>query len=469
MSRIYPVSFLLRRLIYVCLMASPMIHLSSCQPDDEHFRMPEEMQYRIFERLETDPDFSTFVKGIELAGLKEILQRSGLYTTFAPTNAAFDAYLQANGYASIESIPDTVLVPLINYHFMVPMKFSFDFKEPARLNTRANKHLSVSGEGGTFTVNGIPVLPEKVNMEAMNGAIHGIPEVLVVPPTLDEAISKRTDLKTYAKLLKTFTLRRFDAQASTDTNGDGTIDSVFVEESLITGFWWRDQTALLTAFAPTDEAFATFLAENGYASLEEVPKYVLEIILKYHFVEGAKKLADLGEATETIGEEILLLSNSAVVTADIALNNGFLHVTQKVLFPPSLGTLTGLIYLDKDKDLSKFAQAVQKAAMSAELASATQEFTVFAPTNDAFAASGINVETETADVLAKIVRYHILRSKIMSGNLTGTHATHLGADKQITIVGTAISGAVNTATIIETDIVATNGVLHKIDAVLKPE
>ena len=455
-------------LIYLYLLGFPLLYLSSCKPDDEHFAMPAEMSVRIYEQLVKDPDYSTFVKGIEKAGLKDILQRSGLYTAFAPTNAAWEEYLKANNYSSIESIPDTILTPLINYHFMEPMKFSFDFKEPTRYTTRANKHLSLDRPSGKFTVNGIEVIPEKMDGEAMNGAIHGIGKVLVAPPTLEEALAKRTDLKTFRQLLKTFTLRRFDAQGSRDNNGDGVIDSMFVEESLITGFWWRDQTKLLTAFAPTDAAFTAFFNANGYASYSEVPRNVLELIIKYHFVEGAKKIAEATNLT-TIGLEKLTVGAADVVTPDIALNNGLLHVTNKVLLPPSLGTITGLVFLNLDKDLSMFGTAVQKAAIAQELADATKQFTVFAPTNAAFVASNINVDNATAADLAKIVRYHILKSKVMVADLNGEYETHLAADKKITVSGTTITGIKNSATITQSDKVATNGVLHKIDKVLLPE
>jgi transforming growth factor-beta-induced protein len=432
--------------------------------------MPEEMSARVYGRLATDPDYSTFVKGIDKAGLKDILQRSGLYTAFAPTNAAWDEYLKSNNYSSIESIPDTILVPLINYHFMEPMKFSFDFKEPTRYITRANKHLALNRQGEKFTVNGVEVMPEKMNGEAMNGAIHGIGKVLIAPPTLEQALAKRTDMKNFRQLLKTFTLRRFDARSSRDTNNDGKIDSVFVEESLITGFWWRNQVDLLTAFAPTDAAWEEFFRANGYANFGEVPRNVLELLVKYHFIPlTAKKMSDLGSSVETLGKEMLTIPAATFVTPDIVLNNGFLHVTNKVLLPPSLGTLTGLIYLNRDKDLSSFSAAVEKAAMAQDLADATKQYTVFAPTNAAFAAANINVTTTSAADLAKIVRYHILKSKKMAAELGGTYETHLDANKKITVTGTTITGVRNSAKITATDKVASNGVLHKIDTVLRPE
>jgi transforming growth factor-beta-induced protein len=308
-----------------------------------------------------------------------------------------------------------------------------------------------------------------MDAKAMNGAIHGIDKVLIAPPTLEEAARKRDDLNTFRRLLKTFTLRRFDARASRDNDGDGIIDSVFVEEPLITGLWWRNQAELLTAFAPTDAAFNEFFRANGYASYSEVPRNVLEILIKYHFVKEQKKLADLGTSVKTAGDEMLTVTAGDITTPDIQLNNGVLHVTNKVLLPPSLGTLTGLIYLNADKDLSSFAAAVEKAAMGKDLSDASKQYTVFAPTNAAFTAAGINVQNTGADVLAKVVRYHVLNSKVMAANLSGEYETNLAADKKIKIAGTTITGVKNSANITQTDKVATNGVLHKIDKVLLPE
>jgi transforming growth factor-beta-induced protein len=457
-----------RHFRYLCIFMLTMLYLSGCRPDDSYFDSPPDMQVRVFERLAEDTAYSTFVKGVEKAGLKDILQRSGLYTAFAPTNAAFADYLSANNYSSIESIPDSVLVPLINYHFMVPMKFSYDFSGKTRYNTRANVYLNINRQGDTFTVNDVQVLPERRDVVAMNGAIHGINKVLVAPPSLEKALEKRSDLTIFRQLLRTFTLRRFDPQSSTDSDGDGDIDSVFVEESLLTGFWWRDQTQMITAFAPTDAAFQTFFTENGYASYNDVPRNVLEQLINYHFLKGAYKMAELTVPMETIGKETLTVPGDAVSTPDVALSNGYLHVTNKVLMPPSLTTLTGLVYLDRDKDLSMFATAVKSAAMADDLAMLDQKYTVFAPTNAAFTAAGIDVNTMSAADLEKIVRYHVLPTEKRSADLNGTHTT-MYSDKTLTISGNTITGAMNSATITQQDKVTANGVLHKIDAVLKAE
>jgi uncharacterized surface protein with fasciclin (FAS1) repeats len=170
---------------------------------------------------------------------------------------------------------------------------------------------------------------------------------------------------------------------------------------------------------------------------------------------------------ETIGKEKLTVNSNDVRNPDVVLSNGFMHVTNKVLLPPTLSTLTGLIYLDRDKDLSMFATAVKSAALADDLAMMDKKYTVFAPTNAAFTAANINVNTASAADLEKIVRYHLLESEKRSADLNGTHTTMNG--KTLTISGNDITGLRNAGTITEKDKVAANGVLHKINTVLRAD
>lgn len=99
-------------------------------------------------------------------------------------------------------------------------------------------------------------------------------------------------------------------------------------------------------------------------------------------------------------------------------------------------------------------------------------FTVFAPTDDAFAALPAGtvedlLKPENKDKLVSILTYHVVPGKVMSGDLTEgmTAATVNGADVTITLEGGA---KVNGANVTTADIEATNGVIHVIDAVIMP-
>lgn len=99
-------------------------------------------------------------------------------------------------------------------------------------------------------------------------------------------------------------------------------------------------------------------------------------------------------------------------------------------------------------------------------------FTVFAPTDAAFAALPAGtvedlLKPENKDKLVAILTYHVVAGKVMSTDLTEgmKAATVNGAEVTITLDGGA---KVNGATISAADIVATNGVIHVIDAVILP-
>ena len=99
-------------------------------------------------------------------------------------------------------------------------------------------------------------------------------------------------------------------------------------------------------------------------------------------------------------------------------------------------------------------------------------FTVFAPTDEAFAALPAGtvedlLKPENKDKLAAILTNHVVAGKVMSGDLTeGMMVPSLqGGELTITLDGGA---KVNVANITTADIEATNGVIHVIDAVLLP-
>lgn len=99
-------------------------------------------------------------------------------------------------------------------------------------------------------------------------------------------------------------------------------------------------------------------------------------------------------------------------------------------------------------------------------------FTVFAPTDEAFAALPAGtvedlLKPENKDKLTAILTYHVVAGKVMSGDLTeGMMApTVQGAEATITLEG---GPKVNGANITTADIEASNGVIHVIDAVIMP-
>lgn len=123
-----------------------------------------------------------------------------------------------------------------------------------------------------------------------------------------------------------------------------------------------------------------------------------------------------------------------------------------------------------NEDFSTLVAAITAAGLG-ETLSGEGPFTVFAPTNEAFAAlpAGLLDKlllAENKDVLVKILTYHVLAGEVMAAAVTAGDATTVEGS---TIAITTEGGVkVNDATVTATDVPASNGVIHMIDKVLVP-
>lgn len=117
--------------------------------------------------------------------------------------------------------------------------------------------------------------------------------------------------------------------------------------------------------------------------------------------------------------------------------------------------------------------AVQAAGL-VETLKGDGPFTVFAPTDEAFAALPEGtVETlllpENKDQLVEILTYHVVPAKVMSGDIAGKRAQVLTVQGDRLSVNAKRGVKVNDAEVVQADIEASNGVIHVVDAVILPE
>ena len=133
-----------------------------------------------------------------------------------------------------------------------------------------------------------------------------------------------------------------------------------------------------------------------------------------------------------------------------------------------------------NENFSTLVAAVLEAEL-AETLSGEGPFTVFAPTNDAFAAAlealGITAEDLLASPdLGGILTYHVVAGKLMAADVISAIEAGYGTALVETVNGASITGDVvdgnvvidGAATVISTDLEAGNGVVHVIDAVILP-
>jgi uncharacterized surface protein with fasciclin (FAS1) repeats len=238
-----------------------------------------------------------------------------------------------------------------------------------------------------------------------------------------------------------------------------------------------------TVFAPTDAAFAS-LPSGTIETLLTDPTGTLAQILLYHVVAGQALSATLSDGqtittllgediTVTIGMNGVMINNATVVVADITATNGVVHVIDAVLLPPAPQPTTTVVDVIVNSDVHNTLEAAVVAAGLVETLSGTGPFTVFAPTDAAFAALPAGtVETLLADptgTLTQILLYHVVGAQALSTDLTNGQTVATLQGQNVTVTINAEGVFINNAQVTVADIVTDNGVIHVIDAVLLPQ
>ena len=244
-----------------------------------------------------------------------------------------------------------------------------------------------------------------------------------------------------------------------------------------------------TIFAPTNEAFAALLTELGVTKEQLLAnKPLLTAVLQYHVVSGEVRKADipLGKAIEPLSGGFFKIDKvgagyvitdgrnrtSNIVTADVMTTNGVVHVIDKVLLPADKDVVQTAMALP---DFSILVEAVTAADLGSTLSGAGP-YTVFAPTNEAFAALltelGVTKGQLLADksLLTKVLTYHVLPARVLKADVVpGVEPATVEGETFSISAGLQITdkrGRV--ANITSTDVLASNGVIHVIDKVILP-
>jgi len=235
-----------------------------------------------------------------------------------------------------------------------------------------------------------------------------------------------------------------------------------------------------TVLAPTDEAFAKLPKGTVETLLKPENKQQLIGILKYHVISGkvlAETVVTLSGAKSLNGQQIdiavtdgkVSVDKAQVVKTDIDCSNGVIHVIDQVILPASDNIAATAEKAGSFKTLLAAAQA----AGLVDALSGKDALTVFAPTDEAFSnlpAGTVEslLKPENKAKLAGILKYHVVAGRVYSSDaLKAGKAQTLQGDSVTISSGSGVA-KVNGAKLLKTDLDASNGVIHVIDAVLLP-
>lgn len=235
-----------------------------------------------------------------------------------------------------------------------------------------------------------------------------------------------------------------------------------------------------TVFAPTDAAFAKLPKGTVESLLEPENKDKLRAVLLYHVVPGRALAEDVVSKkawTTAMGQRVDIttphggaqIDGVSIVKTDIEASNGVIHVIDRVIMPE---TRTIPEVADAAGSFATLLTAVKTAGL-ADTLMGEGPYTVFAPTDEAFAKLGTKVqdllEPENRDTLVKILTSHVVPGRVYADQVAAMHEaeTLSGASAPIKTRGESVSIA--GAKVIQADIEASNGVIHVIDAVIVPD
>ena len=244
-----------------------------------------------------------------------------------------------------------------------------------------------------------------------------------------------------------------------------------------------------TVFAPTNAAFSALLTELGMTKEQLLAdKPLLTAVLQYHVLGArvAKSQIQLGKAitplaggifkVDQVGTDLVVTDGrnrtARIVATDISASNGVVHLLDKVILPADKTVVETAV---ANPSFSILVEAVVAADLAGAL-SGPGPFTVFAPTDAAFAdlltELGVTKEQLLADttLLTSVLAYHVIPGRVLAADV-------MPGNQPATVQGEIFSidaGLVitdqrgRTADITATDVLASNGVIHVLDKVILP-
>ena len=303
----------------ILMMFVLVVFLASCDKDDDNPGTPPAEMKSIVEIASSDDNYSILVDALVKADLVNTLSTDGPFTVFAPTNAAFETLFETLGVNGIEDLSAEALTPILLYHVLSGKAMSTDIStgyfETLSAATADNKGMVLYAMVDDMVKINNSAMVIAADVEATNGVVHVIDQVILPPTVVDIALQNSTFSTLVAAVVKAGLVEALSAAGP------------------------------YTVFAPTNAAFDAAFVALGVSGLDDLSAEALTPILLYHVVPDNVLAAEVSTGmvptlnTEsnisiTVTDMGVMLNNSAnVVATDVQGSNGVVHVIDSVILP----------------------------------------------------------------------------------------------------------------------------------------
>jgi transforming growth factor-beta-induced protein len=420
---------------------------------------------------------SSLVSAVQSAGLVTALSYpNGPFTVFAPNNAAFAKF-------PVGAITDvTDLANTLKYHVIQGRFYASNLVATQTVTTLFGDTITIAKNGSVVTINGYATVT-LADVDCTNGVVHVIDTVI------------ETNNMTIAK-----------AATSTGSTGSNALSSLlsFVGTAGLTSTF-TTASSTYTLLAPINSAFVAFHKTNigsWYTNAKWAPTQ-LAGLLKNHVIgstvfssaltngQVVPTLAGAGSLTVSIVGSTVTFSaqkgsSGTVTVADIPSYKGVVHTINGVLIPnaPAQFPTNDIVgNAVATPTLSFLVSLLTNASLVSALADPNGPYTVLAPLDSAFNAISSTLAGLSADQVATVLKYHVIKNDInANGRLYSTDLVN--GSTYTTLDGYSLTCLIDTTTtpatvsflsssgivakVTQADVDSSNGVVHIIDTVLIP-
>ncbi|MEO0510207.1 MAG: fasciclin domain-containing protein [Verrucomicrobiota bacterium] len=433
-----------------------LVTIFSCLvPQSTHAANPAEAKTigRIVRENQSLSNFLDLLEKTETGS--RLSERTGeRFTVFAPVNSAFEKLPQGAIQTLLDPRNDDRLEEVFNFHVLGFSASPFELEKYALLRTQTSQFTSINyleSQIGNARFIGEPI-------QCSNGVLYLIDSVLT--PTTDDLFQRLQKDGRFTIFTRAITASR-------------------------QGKLFQNMHGLYTTFAPTDAAFkklpagfvdSLFLPENDERLEDIIKHHITEGVLGAGKVPGFRSLGVSGVTpTSAFGQQLnfkvvdgeATIDGAKVIEADLPCANGIVHVIDTVIPPVEEGLLQ---LLKRDNRLTTLVSLLEASGLDLPVAS-TSNFTIFAPTNDAWKDKAVaelvaNPTGENREAIFGLLARHVITGKHVSENSKPYNKLRTIHGAPIYLIRENDQRTINGISISETDLEGFNGLINVIDEVI---